>query len=228
MTASFLFIFYFERIQAKTLFSFFPYLPGSSRRHQQWDSQATSAGQRGPESLHERPSALPHTELGLPASVLSPTLPAHLPAVSGPLLARQRPILPQLPARPTAATAPGLAGPEAGSGERPAASAPQPAPPVVPGVSQGSAPAIRPRHRYGIVGLYPYPWNTPIFRRRAGEAAFTWLSLSVELLHLRNENRKKKNERKKRNNAVIKSSSTTGANPLLSVRVRVCVYFLFK
>ncbi|KAF3836054.1 hypothetical protein F7725_028612 [Dissostichus mawsoni] len=43
-----------------------------SRRHQQWDSQATSAGRRGPESLYERPSALPHTELGLPAPVLPP------------------------------------------------------------------------------------------------------------------------------------------------------------
>lgn len=196
-------------IWAKTHFSFFPYLPGSPRRHQQWDSQATSAGRRGPESLHERPSALPHAELGFPAPVLSPTLPANLPAVSGPLLARQRSILPQLPARPTAATAPGLAGPAAGSGERPAASAPQLAPPVVPGVSQGSAPTIRPRHRYGTVGLYPYPWNTSIFRRRSGEAAFTWVSFSVELLRfLKIENRKKKKiEKRKR----IMPSLTVGA-----------------
>lgn len=152
-------------------------LPGPPRRHQQWDSQATSTGQRGPESLHERPSALPHTELGLPAPVLPPALPAHLPAVSGPLLARQRPVLPQLTARPAAAAAPGLAGPEAGSGERPAAPAPQPASPAVPGVPQGSAATVRPRHRYGTVGLYPYPWNTSLFRRRSGETAFTCLSV---------------------------------------------------
>lgn len=170
---------FFKCIEAKTHFSLCPPLPGPSRRHQQWDSQATSAGRRGPESLHERPSALPHTELGLPAPVLPPALPAHLPAVSGPLLARQRPVLPQLPARPAAAAAPGLAGPEAGSGERPAAPAPQPAPPAVPGVPQGSAPTVRPRHRYGTVGLYPYPWNTSLFRRRSGEAAFTWVSLFV-------------------------------------------------
>ena len=149
---------------------------GPSRRHQQRDSQATSAGRRGPESLHQRPSALPHAELGLPAPVLPPALPAHLPAVSGPLLARQRPVLHQLPARPAAAAAPGLAGPEAEPGERPAAPAPQPAPPAVPGVPQGSAPTVRPRHRHGTVGLYPYPWNTSLFRRRSGEAAFiTWI-----------------------------------------------------
>lgn len=165
----------------KHTLSFSPSLPGPSRRHQQWDSQATSTGRRGPESLHKRPSALSHTELGLPAPVLPPALPANLPAVSGPLLACQRPVFPQLPARPAAAAAPGLAGPEAGSGERPAAPAPQPAPPAVPGVPQGSASTVRPRHRHGTVGLYPYPWNTSLFRRRSGEAAFTCVSFDVSV-----------------------------------------------
>lgn len=143
---------------------FCPHLPGPSRRHQQWDSQATSAGRRGPESVHERPSTLPHAELRLPAPVLPTALPAHLPAVSGPVLARQRPLLPELPARPAAVAAPGLAGAEAGPGERPAAPAPQPATPVVPGVPQGSASTVRPRHRHRTVGLYPNPWNTSPFR----------------------------------------------------------------
>lgn len=147
-------------------------MTGPSRRHQQRDSQATSVGRRGPESLHKRPAALTHTELGLPAPVLPPALPAHLSAVSGPLFARQRPVLPQFPARPAAAAAPGLVGPETGTRERPAAPAPQPAPPAMPGLSQGSAPTVRPRHRLGTVGLYPYPWNTSLFRRRSGEEAF--------------------------------------------------------
>lgn len=163
--------YFFLCVQAYTFPPCAP-LPGSPRRHQQWDSQATSAGRRGPESLRERPAALPHTELGLPAPVLPPALPAHLPAVSGPLLARQRPLLPQLAARPAAAAAPGLAGPEAESGERPAAPAPQPAPPAVPGLPQGSAATVRPRPRHGTVRLYPYPWNTSLFRRCSGEAAF--------------------------------------------------------
>lgn len=139
-------------------------MAGPPRWHQQRDSQVTSAGRRGSESLHERPSALPHAELGLPAPVFPPTLPAHLPAVSGPVLARQRPVLPELAARPAAVAAPGLAGPEAGPGERPAAPAPQPAPPAVPGVPQGGAATVRPRHRHGTVGLYPHPWNTSPFR----------------------------------------------------------------
>lgn len=166
---------------AKTHFSFYPSLPGPSRRYQQRDSQATSTGRRGAESLHKRPSALSHTELGLPAPVLPPTLPAHLPAVSGPILARQWPVLPQLPARPAPAAAPRLVGSEAGAGERPAAPAPQPAPPVVPGLPQGSAPTVRPWHRHGTLGLYPYPWNTSLFRGRSGEAAFTWDSLAYSV-----------------------------------------------
>lgn len=104
---------------------------GSSRRYQQWDSQATSAGERGPVSLHQRPTALPHPELRLSAAVLSSALPAHLPAVSGPLLARQRPVLYQLTACPTAAAAPWLARPEAEPGEQLAAPAPRPAPSAV-------------------------------------------------------------------------------------------------
>lgn len=159
-----LLIFFFSKITF-TLKDFNFYLPtGPSRWHQQWDSQATSAGRRGSESIHERSSALPHAELGLPASVLPPALPAHLPAVSGPLLSRQRPVLSQLPARPATAAAPELARPEAESGERPAAPAPQPPAPAVPGVPQGSAAAVRPRLRYRTVGLYPYPWNTSLFR----------------------------------------------------------------
>lgn len=151
----------------------FPFsLAGPPRWHQQRDSKATSAGRRGSESLHERPSAFPHAELGLPAPVLPPTLPAHLPAVSGPVLTRQWPVLPELSARPAAVPAPRLAGPEAGPGKRPAAPAPQPAPPTVPGVPQGGAPTVRSRHWYGTVGLYPHPRNTSPFRWRSGEAVF--------------------------------------------------------
>lgn len=178
-------VFFSNAYRLKHTFSFYPSLPGPSRRHQQRDSQATSTRRRGPESLHKRPSAFPHTEFGLPAPVLPPALSAHLPAVSGPLLARQRPVLPQLPARPASAAAPGMAGPETGSGERPAAPASQPAPPAVPGVPQGSAPTVRPWHRHRTVGLYPYPWNTSLFRRRSGEVEFSCLSLCMSFLCLK-------------------------------------------
>ena len=118
---------------------------GPPRRHQQRDSSAPSAGRRGPESVHQRPAALPHAQLRLPASILPATLPAHLPTVSGPVLARQRPVLSELPARPAAAPAPGLAGPEAEPGEQFTPSAPRLAPPAVSGVSQGGAPTFGPR-----------------------------------------------------------------------------------
>lgn len=119
---------------------FFSCCTGSSRRHQQRHSQATSAGQRG--SVQQRTAALPYTELGLSAAVLPATLPAHLSAVSGPLLARERPILHKLAACAASAAASGLAEPETEPGKWPAAPAPWPAAPALQGIPPRSAAAF--------------------------------------------------------------------------------------
>lgn len=150
---------------SKSQFSFFS---GSSRRYQQWDSETTSVGERGPVPVHKRPSALPHPKLRLPATVLSTALPAHLSPVSGPIFARQRPVLSKLPARPAAAAAPGLARAEAEPGEQPAPPAPGLTAPALSGVPQRGSPTVGPRDRNGTLRFYPNPWNTSLLGRRSG------------------------------------------------------------
>lgn len=65
---------------------------------QQWDSQATSASQCGPESLHQRPTFLADSKLVLPNPVLSSALPllSQLPAWE-PASPAPQPALPAVP-----------------------------------------------------------------------------------------------------------------------------------
>lgn len=140
---------------------------GSSRRHQQRHSQATSAGQRG--SVQQCTAALPHAELGLPAALFPAALPAHLSAVSGPLLARERSILHKLAACTASAAASSLAEPETEPGKWPAAPAPWPAAPTLQGVPPRSAAAVGSRHWHWTHRLDSYPWNTSFFRRCTGK-----------------------------------------------------------
>lgn len=150
------------------------FLPGPSRRHQQRDCTVAPAGHCRSISLHQRPAAVPYPQCRLPASLLSPALPTHLPSVARSLLPRQRPLQPEPPARPATTAAPGLARPEAEPGVWALAHAPGVTPPAVgPGPSQGlpaaRGPPARPtRARFRARGP-PDPLLTSRHRGRPGK-----------------------------------------------------------
>lgn len=79
-------------------------LPGPARWCPEPQLAALPAGLGVPRTLLERPAAVPHPVVGLPAALLPTPLPAApLPPEPGPLLPRQRPLLPE-PTAPAPAT----------------------------------------------------------------------------------------------------------------------------
>ncbi|XP_036270130.1 transcription factor AP-2-beta isoform X2 [Pipistrellus kuhlii] len=132
-------------------FSFFPLsflslslslsrLPGPARWRPEPQLPALPAGLGVPRTVLERPAAVPHSVVRLPAALLPAPLPAApLPPEPGPLLPRQRPLLPEPPAPAPAAPLGPAAAPGRGLGSRlPPAPAPgRPAPALGPRPPEG-------------------------------------------------------------------------------------------